>query len=118
MPQPQVIFKKIESGEIFTGDFRNFQENNIIDFSNEGMAVLYGPNGSGKTSLVNVLSGKQGTNFLLEYDGIDYSTGEELFYIINDQNNRNIIAGTAKDFLLGDNIKKEFELQEFIAKEY
>jgi len=38
--------------------------------------------------------------------------------VINDQNNRNIIQGETKDFLLGDDIKKEFELQEYIANEY
>lgn len=38
--------------------------------------------------------------------------------MINDQNNRNIIQGETKDFLLGDDIKKEFELQEYIANEY
>ena len=32
--------------------------------------------------------------------------GNDLFHVINDQNNRNIISGTAKDFLLGDNIRK------------
>ena len=38
--------------------------------------------------------------------------------MINDQTNRNIIKGEAKDFLLGDDIKKEFALQEEIEKEY
>ena len=46
-----------------------------------------------------------------------YTDGSQ-FFVINDQNNRNIIQGETKDFLLGDNIRKEFELQKYIDDEY
>ena len=75
--------------------------------------VLYGPNGTGKTSLVKVLSGEKGTKVSYNYNGSDY-TDDSQFFVINDQNNRNIISGSPKDFLLGDNIRREFELQEYI----
>lgn len=113
----ELIFSKIENKEIFVSDYSNLMKNNVIKFSNQGIAVIYGPNGTGKTSLVEALSGEKGTIVNYTYNGQNYSDDSQ-FYIINDQNNRNIIGGSAKDFLLGDDIRKEFELQEYITKEY
>jgi ABC-type Mn2+/Zn2+ transport system ATPase subunit len=110
---------KIENGDIFTRDFRPLIKNNEITFSEtERMAVIYGPNGAGKSSLAKVFSGIKGTKLEFEYNGQKHSSGSEVFHVINDQNNRNIIAGAAKDFLLGDNIKAEFELQDYISREF
>lgn len=113
-----ILFNKIENGLIFTSDYRTFVKNNTISFSNAGIAVVYGPNGTGKTSLAKVFSGEEGTAISCEYNSIVYENGNDLFHVINDQNNRNIISGTAKDFLLGDNIRKEFELQKFTSEKY
>jgi len=113
-----IIFNKIENGEIFTRDFRPLVKHNKIDFPTaEAIAVIYGPNGAGKTSLIKVLSDEKGTKVEFEYEGQICLSGEEMFHIINDQNNRNIIKGETKDFFLGDNIRREFELQEFIISE-
>ena len=113
-----IKFNKIENAEIFTRDFRPFAKNNEIDFpTSEKIAVIYGPNGTGKTSLIKVLSDEKGTKLEFEYDNQPYSSGKDVFHIINDQNNRNIIKGETKDFLLGDDIKREFELQELIISE-
>ncbi len=114
----ELIFKKIENSTIFATDYRNFCINNTIQFSDSGMAVVYGPNGTGKTSFINVLAEKDNTSFVAEYDGIqiqDNSSG--FFHVILDQNNRHIISGTTKDFFLGDNIQREFELKEYIDEE-
>lgn len=113
----KIIFEKIENEDIFVSDYKKFIRNNEIDFSKEGISVIYGPNGTGKTSLVKVLSSEKGTKVKYTYDGKEYTDGSQ-FFVINDQNNRNIIQGETKDFLLGDDIKKEFELQEYIANEY
>ena len=113
-----ILFNKIENGLIFTSAYRTFVKNNTISFSNAGIAVVYGPNGTGKTSLAKVFSSEEGTSISCEYNSVEYENGKEIFYVINDQNNRNIISGTAKDFLLGDNIRKEFELQQFISQKY
>ena len=111
-------FNSIENGDIFTRDFRPLSKNNEIAFPScgEEIVVIYGPNGAGKTSLIKVLSGAKGTKVVFEFDGTTYNTGSTVFHIINDQNNRNIIAGETKDFFLGANIKKEFELQDLLAK--
>lgn len=113
----KIIFEKIENEDIFVSDYKSLTRNNEIDFSREGISVIYGPNGTGKTSLVKVLSSEKGTKVKYTYDGKEYTDGSQ-FFVINDQNNRNIIQGETKDFLLGDDIKKEFELQEYIANEY
>ncbi len=118
MSFPDLIFKKIENGLIFTSDFSTFVKNNCITFSDAGISVIYGPNGTGKTSLAKVLSSKDETSVCCEYDSETYNDWKNIFHVINDQNNRNIIAGTAQDFLLGDNIKKEFELQKHTSELY
>jgi ABC-type Mn2+/Zn2+ transport system ATPase subunit len=110
-------FNSIENGEIFTRDFRPLVKNNEIAFpdSEEKIVAVYGPNGAGKTSLIKVLSGTKGTKVDFEYDETPYTAGDTIFHIISDQNNRNIIVGETKDFFLGDNIKREFELQKMLA---
>ena len=113
----KIIFEKIENEDIFVSDYKNFIRNNEIDFSKEGISVIYGPNGTGKTSLVKVLSSEKGTKVKDTYGENEYTDGSQ-FFVINDQNTRNIIHGETKDFLLGDDIKKEFELQEYIKNEY
>lgn len=114
-----ITFKKIENIEIFHRDFIPLVKNNTVSFptDSEEIAVIYGPNGTGKTSLIKVLANVKGTKVEFEYDGTPFTSGESVFHVINDQNNRNIIAGETKDFFLGDNIRREYELSVFIASE-
>jgi len=110
-----VKFTKIENGGIFTNDYISFKKNNELAFAqNKKIVVIYGPNGTGKTSLKEVLSDADGTSIEFEYDKQKYTSGKNVFHIISDQNNRNIIAGETKDFFLGDNIKRENELEGLI----
>lgn len=113
-----IKFKKIEKGNIFTSDFKPFVKNNEISFeSRKKIAIIYGPNGTGKTSLIKALASDENTKIEFEYNGETYNSGNGIFHIIYDQNNRNIIEGETKDFFLGDNIRREFELQNLITEE-
>jgi ABC-type lipoprotein export system ATPase subunit len=111
-----LTFSKIEYSDVFTRDFSNFTRNNQINFpTSEQIAVVYGPNGTGKTSLIKVLSDSAQTHVEFNFDGVPYTHGASVFHVINDQNNRNIISGETRDFFLGDNIRHEFELQDQLA---
>ena len=112
-----LVFNKIENADVFTRDFNPLTRNNQIDFpTSEEIAVIYGPNGTGKTSFIKVLSDAQNTKLEFEYDATTYTTGSNIFLIINDQNNRNIISGETRDFFLGDNIQREFELHDLLVQ--
>ena len=112
-----ITFTKLQRYSIFTKDFDPFEKNNTLDFSS-GIAVLYGPNGIGKSSLVAALEDKEDTSLSFSVDGISYSSGSDVFHIISDQNNRNIIAGKAHEFLLGDDISREYRLEQSINDGY
>lgn len=118
----KVTFKKIERKNIFVSDYKDMTSNNVIEFKkfnkklfpNQGIAILYGPNGTGKTSLAKVLSCDEDSSYEIEIDGSILTHKDSIFHIIDDQNSRNIIKGKTEEFLLGDNIAKEYELKESI----
>lgn len=118
-------FYKLKKEDIFKDSFINFDQNNEIEFRKKGdsnIAVLYGPNGTGKTSLAKVLDSNNkdiGKEFKVEYKGIEYTEENNcIFHVINDQNNRNIIAGETSDYFIGDNIKRECQLKKYIDSEF
>lgn len=116
MPSQNILeFSKIEKSTIFCDDFINFRENNKLNFQKKKTAILYGPNGTGKTSLSKIMMQEEGTLLEVTYNNIEK---DNLFHVISDQNGRNIIKGTAKDFFLGDNIEKEYDLRDKIDKEF
>lgn len=114
-------FHSIVNGDIFHEDYREFQHNNIFDFSQKNIIVLYGPNGTGKTSLLRCLDIEDVDNSDLK---VEYSYNKKKYYdgsvflCVKDQLRRNVIEGNANDYLLGENIRKEVELKTFIDKEY
>lgn len=107
-----IEFKQIQNNRIFDNSFDKFENNNIISFSPKGIIVIFAPNGTGKTSFIEALSGLKDTKLKFKYNNKEYDTGENIFSTIQDQNDRNIIQGNTKDFYLGENIRKEFELEE------
>ena len=114
-----LIFKRIENKDIFSHNFSPLVSNNEIAFPrSEEIAVIYGPNGTGKTSLIKVLADAKDTKVEFSLDGTVYHKGADVFHVINDQNNRNIISGQTRDFFLGDNIRYEFELQDQVARDH
>ena len=74
-----ITFNKIQRHSIFTEDFNPFEKNNTLDFSS-GIAVLYGPNGIGKSSLVAALGDKENTSLSFTLDGVSYSSGSDVFH--------------------------------------
>lgn len=107
-----IILSKLKRENIFGEDFNCFQDNNILAFEDKNVIVLYGPNGTGKTSLAEILNCGVGCEFSLSYNGQAYTNeNSSIFHIIKDQNGRNLIAGETKDFLLGDDIQHEYELK-------
>ena len=107
-----IVFTKLQRENIFGREFLEFRENNILEFAEKSVILLYGPNGTGKTSFAKTLNCNEGCEFSLSYNGQVFTNeNNNLFHIINDQNGRNLIAGETKDFLLGDDIRHEYELK-------
>jgi len=112
----KIKFNSISKQNILVSDFQDLKDNNIVEFSDSGIAIIYGPNGTGKTTLADILGNNDNTHFSIEINGeeITNEVPNKIFYNIHDQNGRNIIKGKTEDFLLGDNIRKEFELKKQI----
>ncbi|EGR0623567.1 TPA: hypothetical protein ACN33E_000759 [Vibrio parahaemolyticus] len=104
---------KIKKDNIFTDAYLDLTQNNELDFESKKVCVLYGPNGTGKTSLSKVLNQDKGVEYTLNIDGTEFTeSGALIAHVISDQNDRNVIQGETQDFILGENIKKEYELKE------
>jgi len=121
----QLLFKSIKNGTIFEPDFQNLEnERGTISFKHlhttGGIAVVYAPNGTGKSSFTKVLSADKATSevaFLAETDdrvGGVLTPESNAFHIIPDQINRNVIRGKETDYLIGQQIRREYELREQI----
>lgn len=116
-----INFYQIKNLNIFQNDFADLRKDNKVVFGYDkggNIAVFYAPNGTGKTSLADVL-GTVGSNpdrdFSVKYKKKTYTTeNNELFHVIKDQKNRNIIEGKESDYLIGDNINREFNLRDSI----
>ena len=122
----KIEFHKIGFENVFAEDFARFTENNTIDFTaikengrqkEKGIIVIYGPNGTGKTSLSKVLSGAENSEIEYSFNGNRYDSISDNFFIISDQNSRNIISGKTNDFVMGYNIKREEELYDLLQQQ-
>jgi len=113
-----IHIKKIIRENIFTDDFKDLLRNNEILFdSRKKFVVIYGPNGTGKTSLALVLNKEKQAQYTIEINGNTHTERDpKVFHVVNDQNGRNIIQGNTEDFILGDNIKREYELKRQIEE--
>ncbi|HEM7962177.1 TPA: hypothetical protein U2L47_002320 [Citrobacter koseri] len=115
----KIIISKVKKGKIFTDEYLNLTQNNELDFGKRKTCVLYGPNGTGKTSLSKVLNREKDAEYSMNIDGVQFTEkNDAIAHIISDQNDRNIIQGETQDFILGEDIKKEYELKEKINNSF
>lgn len=119
-------FTQIKYESIFEPEYNNLSEteNDKIEFKMQpqasgGVAVIYAPNGTGKTSLCEVLACEEPTAdkmFTVQYNGTQITGTDKKFHLIRDQITRNVIPGDTSDYLIGANIRREYELKKRIAE--
>ena len=109
----KIKVSKIKKANIFTVEYLALTQNNELDFERKKVCVLYGPNGTGKTSLSKVLNQDKDVEYTLDIDGTEHTENSDpIAHIISDQNDRNVIQGETQDFILGDDIKREYQLKQ------
>lgn len=119
-------FNSIKNQSIFQPEFQSFSVNgyNVIEFKKQpqaagGIAVVYAPNGTGKSSLTAVLGNektREDLSFEAIYNGNQVVQPEtKAFHTIGDQISRNVIEGETSDYLIGQDIKREYALKKKIA---
>lgn len=123
----KLTFNKLKNAGIFQDEFEDFTQmgNNIIEFkkqpnANGGIAVLYAPNGTGKSSFADVLGLENATidqSFEAENENnVTLNPESKAFHIIPNQIERNIIPGDTSDYLIGPEIRREYELKKKITE--
>ena len=123
---PEILnFSKIKYENIFEDEYENLllTGNSKLEFKMQpqaqgGIAVVYAPNGTGKTSFSDVLANEtfsEEKNFIADYNGLEIREGDRKFHVIKDQINRNVIPGDTSDYLIGPDIRREYELKRKIS---
>ena len=123
----KITFSTIKSGEIFCDDFLCLTDlNGTIEFKHMqtagGIAVVYAPNGTGKSSLASLLDTEvtdESRKFVAadEY-GNEIKPETGTFHVIHDQLNINVIRGKTTDYLIGAQIRREYELRDRLSVAY
>ncbi|SET73777.1 AAA family ATPase [Lacrimispora sphenoides] len=120
----KLTFSKIHRESIFNADFDNLKEDSgTIEFkiknTSGGIAVVYAPNGTGKSSFTEVLKSEESTaavDFLATDDcGAVIDPSSKVFHIVADQISRHIILGDESQYLVGTDIRREYELKKKIS---
>lgn len=119
----KIVFSSIKNNDIFENDFEHLSnQNGTIEFKRMqgagGIAVIYAPNGTGKTSLANLLeieaSTEKSSFVATDEQGNAIKPETRAFHVIQDQLNRNVIRGKTTDYLIGAQIRREYELRDQI----
>ncbi len=120
----KLTFSKIHRESIFNEDFDTLAEDSgTIEFKcnnvQGGIAVVYAPNGTGKSSFTEVLKSEKSTDavdFLATDDyGALIDPSGKVFHIVADQISRHIILGDESQYLVGSDIRREYELKKKIS---
>ncbi len=123
----RLVFSSIKNNEIFEEEFMNIPENKgTIEFKQlrgaGGVAVVYAPNGTGKSSLANLLNIEESSDRLMfsaiDENGNNTTPETRAFHVIPDQINRNVIRGKTTDYLIGAQIRREYELKDRIQEAF
>lgn len=123
----KIVFSSIKNSDIFENDFMHLSEQNgTIEFKHMqgagGIAVVYAPNGTGKTSLSNLLDMELSTDnnsfAAKDEQGNTITPETKTFHVIQDQLNRNVIRGKTTDYLIGAQIRREYELRDRINSSF
>ena len=121
-------FEKLIYKNVFNTDWKeNSHSIELKEIYNNGggLAIVYAPNGIGKSSLTHALESSE-SNDKIDFN-IEYSDDKikkhltpqtKSFFVINDQISRNIIGGSTADYLIGKNIKDLYELTEKLNKHF
>lgn len=121
-------FSSIINGTIFEPEFQSLSAlNGTISFKRMnnapgGIAVIYAPNGTGKSSLAKVLNAEALTEQMsfeaTDETGCTISPETHSFHLIPEQVNRNVIRGKETDYLIGQQIRREYELRDSINNSF
>ncbi len=113
----KLAFRKIHRESIFDVDFDSLAEDNgTIEFKGNnmsgGIAVIYAPNGTGKTSFAEVLKSPESTDSI-DFQAIDdfgtvISPSSKAFHVVADQVSSHIILGDESQYLVGADIRSLF----------
>ena len=123
----KLSFSSIKNAMIFEPEFQNLTpDNGCIEFRHMnapgGLAVVYAPNGTGKSSFAKVLEANTTEEQLsfcaTDEAGTAISPESQAFHIIHDQVDRNVIRGKETDYLVGQQIRREYELRERINSSF
>ena len=116
----KIVFKSIKNGTIFEPEFLSLDSTvGTIEFKHMnvpgGIAVVYAPNGTGKSSFTKVLDSDHSESIaFIANDENGKKITKDNFHVIHDQINRNVIRGKETDYLIGKQIKREYELRDKI----
>lgn len=117
----ELVFSSLKNNEIFEDDFLHLPDTRgTIKFKHMqgagGVAVVYAPNGTGKSSLAALLKTEVSSD-RMNFSAID-DNGNNIvpetgaFHVIHDQIDRNVIGGQTTDYLIGAQIRREYELKD------
>ena len=119
----KIVYRSIKKDDIFESEYQNLTpDNGTVEFKHMnargGIAVIYAPNGTGKSSLAKVLEAESSSNTLnfvaIDDSGVTLTPESKAFHVIPDQINRNVIPGKETDYLIGQQIRREYELRDRI----
>ncbi|MBQ8946634.1 MAG: hypothetical protein IJ058_07465 [Lachnospiraceae bacterium] len=122
----ELQFSLIRNDLIFKDTFDELdEENGEIVFKHQnngkgGIAVIYAPNGVGKSSFAKVLESNEASESIdfraIDEKGKEYTPESSAFHVIEDQIQRNIIKSDESQYLVGKDIKREYELKKRVGE--